>query len=187
MERREFIDKSISAMKLYAQEKKRIEYLSLAVDSEKSKDIQRLFEIFLPTMLYKSQFGILDYIGVIVNNQVKENPLHMHVLIRKPFVQAEVLRSSWDRVVGYPANLRCITVKMMPQSIERLVLYIADQHIHHQTNDVQFIQSGYWGVVQVKKKQKEEKKENSSYNYHYDYKTKTYKKNTRNSKEQTEL
>lgn len=90
MEKREFEYKAYAGLKQYHANKKRVEFLSLSVSKQSDIDIMKKFQLLYDRMFTHSKYGRFlnkEYIGVMVNHQ------HLHILLRKPFVQNQTLLS----------------------------------------------------------------------------------------------
>lgn len=152
MDKQDFIFKARAAMKQYRDAKKRIEFLTI---SQSTKDQEAIFPYFLKlleTMTLKGGFPIVkDYAGCVVNHQ------HMHVLIKKPFIDINVLLHSWQRIRREECNLTVKTVSNVPGSVDRVINYIATQGDQHKTYDVVFVDSPRWGIVLSNKLTDDEK------------------------------
>ena len=145
-----------SGIKIYEHEKIRLEYLSLSISTDDNTPILTYFERLQPHMLYKQQFGYIDYIGVNVNNQ------HLHMVIRKPFVLLDILKSAWWNITEKESNIYVKTLKYDMNGkykYEELLSYIINQEDHH-IGQISYYESPSWGIVIHKKRQKKEEQDN---------------------------
>lgn len=153
-------------LKVYGENDKRIEFLTLTKNPDETFDIYKKFtNEFCQRLLYKGRFGSIDFYLVIVDHQ------HMHILIKKPFIKIHKIHEYWNNVTHQKnSSLVIKTVKgdkTDKKQMERLVTYIITQGDKHNTDDIIFKKSMNWGIVAHKKRIKTEKKVSLKTNRYY--------------------
>lgn len=142
-----FEELSYQGLAYYASRDLPVERLILT--SPVSEPLFDYFKFFQKKVLKNASFGWkrqFEFIGV----WVKEPHNHMHILTRKPILKnVHLFRRLWADSCGHEgSHMDCTYVtrdKSSRKQMQKLVTYIMQNPIEHQSEDFVYFVSRYWG------------------------------------------
>lgn len=148
-DKREFEELMYQGLEYYGHKDKPVEHMVFTAESGEQVDLMKCFRSFQIRILRNVKFGYkrkIDFIGVILY----EPHYHIHVLIRKPIIEIELMRKLWE--YSYKENSHIFTRyvfkdKTSRGSMKKIVTYIMNQPESHETQNYRYFRSSGWGGI----------------------------------------